>query len=125
MSDSCSRYPIEISSPQIKKRFIGAGPEISQSPELKPQINLLSVDKHVATADGLKVPYDKLCICTGAKPNQPIREENDVTTNQPISEENYIITIRDTDTVEDLQRRLKNARKVVVVGNGGIALELV
>ena len=36
-----------------------------------------------------------------------------------------IIGIRDLDSVAILQKKLKNAERVLVVGNGGIALELV
>jgi hypothetical protein len=37
----------------------------------------------------------------------------------------YVIGIRDTETVLDLQKRLQNSRQIVIVGNGGIATELV
>lgn len=36
-----------------------------------------------------------------------------------------IISIRDLQSVADMAKRLSSARKIVVVGNGGIALELV
>lgn len=36
-----------------------------------------------------------------------------------------LITLRDLDTVESLAERLKKSRRVVLVGNGGIASELV
>ena len=36
-----------------------------------------------------------------------------------------MIGIRDTQTVISFQERLKNARQIVIVGNGGIATELV
>lgn len=35
-----------------------------------------------------------------------------------------VLTIRDTDSVQRLARQLQRARRVAVVGNGGIALEL-
>ena len=35
-----------------------------------------------------------------------------------------VLTIRDTDSVARLAARLERSRRVVVVGNGGIALEL-
>jgi DNA-binding MurR/RpiR family transcriptional regulator len=35
-----------------------------------------------------------------------------------------VLTFRDTDSVQRLAQRLQAARRVVVVGNGGIALEL-
>lgn len=63
--------------------------------------------------------YDKLCICTGAIPNTIKMDNiNDTTRSN-------IIYIRDTDTVKQLKEKLANARKMIVIGNGGIALELV
>jgi len=35
-----------------------------------------------------------------------------------------VLTIRDTDSVARLAQRLPSSRRVAVVGNGGIALEL-
>lgn len=37
----------------------------------------------------------------------------------------FVIGIRDTESVRDFQSRLQNCRRMVVVGNGGIATELV
>ena len=37
----------------------------------------------------------------------------------------YVLGLRDTETVLNFQKRLKDARQVVLVGNGGIATELV
>ncbi|TKS90994.1 Pyridine nucleotide-disulfide oxidoreductase domain-containing protein 1 [Collichthys lucidus] len=37
----------------------------------------------------------------------------------------YVLGIRDTDSAQEFQKRLANAKRIVVVGNGGIALELV
>ena len=37
----------------------------------------------------------------------------------------HILGIRDTETVQEFQRRLQNARRIVVIGNGGIATEIV
>ena len=36
-----------------------------------------------------------------------------------------MLSIRDTESVKVFQQKLKGARRVVVVGNGGIATELV
>lgn len=44
---------------------------------------------------------------------------------QLISDNPNVIGIRDTETVKDLQKRLSNAKRIIVVGNGGIATELV
>ena len=56
--------------------------------------------------------YSKVCICTGATPKLIINHPN-------------VIGIRDLQTVEELMERVMKARKVVVIGNGGIALELI
>lgn len=58
------------------------------------------------------MPYKKLCICTGGRPN--------IVAKHPC-----VIGIRDTESVQQLKKKLTEARRVVVIGNGGIALELV
>ncbi|XP_028391789.1 pyridine nucleotide-disulfide oxidoreductase domain-containing protein 1-like [Dendronephthya gigantea] len=57
--------------------------------------------------------YKKLCICTGARPNLIVKENE------------HVLGLRDLQSVEDFQNRLSTARRVVIVGNGGISLELV
>lgn len=37
----------------------------------------------------------------------------------------YVLGIRDTETVAEFQKKLKDCRRVAVIGNGGIATELV
>lgn len=59
------------------------------------------------------VSYAKLCVCSGARPHTLFPEHENV------------IGIRDSDSVERLRTRLKTANCVALVGNGGIALELV
>ncbi|VDP41157.1 unnamed protein product [Heligmosomoides polygyrus] len=61
---------------------------------------------------GTPVKYDRLCIASGAQPIEPFHNEK-------------VLTIRDTDSAEELQRRLKGAKRIAVVGNGGIATEVV
>jgi pyridine nucleotide-disulfide oxidoreductase domain-containing protein 1 len=70
-----------------------------------------SADLNTTTEPVLLLSYDKVCICTGAKPRRLL--------NSP-----HVVVLRDTDSVQELVAKLKNARKVMVVGNGGIALEL-
>ncbi|XP_070532147.1 pyridine nucleotide-disulfide oxidoreductase domain-containing protein 1-like [Ptychodera flava] len=80
------------------------------------QSSVLEVDsenKHVVLADSQVIPYEKLCICTGARPKL-------IATDNP-----YVLGIRDTESVKVFQRKLQHARRVMVVGNGGIATELV
>lgn len=42
-----------------------------------------------------------------------------------IADNDCIIGIRDLQSVEDMTRRLSSAKKIIVVGNGGIALEII
>jgi hypothetical protein len=45
---------------------------------------------------------------------------------QIIAKDNpYVLGIRDTESVEEFQKKIVHARRVVVVGNGGIATEIV
>ncbi len=44
---------------------------------------------------------------------------------QSLAEHPRVVTLRDSTTVEELVSRLPSLRKIVLVGNGGIALELV
>ncbi len=55
--------------------------------------------------------YSQLCLCTGVRPKL-------------IAEHERIVGIRDLFSVHCLVDKLKLAKKVVIVGNGGIALEL-
>ena len=61
---------------------------------------------------GASICYDKLCICSGAQPKM-------------IAANDSIIGIRDLQSVEEMTKRLSLAKKILVVGNGGIALELI
>ncbi|XP_037070259.1 pyridine nucleotide-disulfide oxidoreductase domain-containing protein 1-like [Pollicipes pollicipes] len=69
--------------------------------------------KELRLADGAVVRYDRVCVCTGARPRFPLPEHP------------AVIGIRDGHSVEELRRRLSSARRVLIVGNGGIASELV
>jgi NADPH-dependent 2,4-dienoyl-CoA reductase/sulfur reductase-like enzyme len=61
---------------------------------------------------GKRVHYDRLAICTGARPA--------LAASSP-----HVIGIRDTETVADLRARLGRSRRVLLLGNGGIAMEFV
>ncbi|XP_047116793.1 pyridine nucleotide-disulfide oxidoreductase domain-containing protein 1 [Schistocerca piceifrons] len=67
----------------------------------------------VHTKQGRTVEYKKLCICSGGYPKL-------IDKNNP-----YVIGIRDTESVEQFEKRVKNSRRILVVGNGGIATEIV
>ncbi|RXM98983.1 Pyridine nucleotide-disulfide oxidoreductase domain-containing protein 1 [Acipenser ruthenus] len=70
-------------------------------------------DQTVCTEDGRHYEYEKLCICAGARPKL-------ITHGNP-----HVLGIRDRDSAQVFQKRLSSARRIAVVGNGGIALELV
>lgn len=76
-------------------------------------VSLDSQNKTLKTSDDNIVSYEKLCICTGGKP-KVIAPNNQ-----------YVVGIRDTESVKTFQNKMKSARRIVIVGNGGIATELV
>ena len=63
-------------------------------------------------SNGQLVKYKKLCICSGGAPKL-------IAENHP-----HVLGIRDTESVQLFQNRLKDASRVILVGNGGIATEL-
>lgn len=69
--------------------------------------------KSLTLQNGQIVEYDKICICTGGIPKLLLP-------NHP-----YVIGIRDLESIEHFIQRLHSSTSVIVVGNGGIALELV
>ncbi len=56
-------------------------------------------------------------MCVGYAPGAPLQEA--------LPGNHHVLTVRDTDSVAELAARLAGAARVVVAGNGGIALELV
>lgn len=76
-------------------------------------IQIDSLNKQVQTRNGRIINYKMLCICNGARPKL-IEEHN-----------NFILGIRDTESVLQFSQKIKNSRRIVIVGNGGIATELV
>ena len=68
-------------------------------------------NKMVTLKNGVKVQYDKLCICTGARPRRLLQSQ-------------HVTVLRDTDSVATLASKLRTARSIIIVGNGGIAMEL-
>lgn len=71
-----------------------------------------TASSEVQTESGRTISYNHLCICTGARPKQ-------IDIGNP-----YVLTIRDTESVVELERRVRNSKKIVIVGNGGIASEI-
>ncbi|XP_035304714.1 pyridine nucleotide-disulfide oxidoreductase domain-containing protein 1 isoform X5 [Cricetulus griseus] len=77
-------------------------------------VKQLKSEEHcIFTEDGRQHAYRKLCLCAGAKPKL-ICEGNP-----------YVLGIRDTDSAQEFQKQLTKAKRIMIVGNGGIALELV
>ncbi|XP_003470377.2 pyridine nucleotide-disulfide oxidoreductase domain-containing protein 1 isoform X1 [Cavia porcellus] len=74
---------------------------------------LKSKEHCIVTEDGNQHVYEKLCLCAGAKPKL-ICEGNP-----------YVLGIRDTDSAQEFQKQLTKAKRIMIIGNGGIALELV
>lgn len=109
-------------------------------------------------AGGERLPYDRLCVCTGAEPKglpaevygpaphstathqvggpAPAAARAPAAAAQAPSAAGEgqqrlreavaarVLTVRDTHSVAQLAAALHGARRVAVVGNGGIALEL-
>jgi NAD(P)H-nitrite reductase large subunit len=73
---------------------------------LDPEEKLLLLDT------GETQRYDKVCICTGATPKL-------------ILESDCVTTLRDTDSILSLCANLEECESMMVVGNGGIALDVV
>ncbi|XP_049287087.1 pyridine nucleotide-disulfide oxidoreductase domain-containing protein 1 [Anopheles funestus] len=77
--------------------------------------SIVSEKRFIKTTAGKCIHYRYLCLCTGARPN--IIDKAKGNTN--------VIGIRDTESVEEFRKRIHTATRLVVVGNGGIASELV
>lgn len=69
----------------------------------------------IETASGTRITYRSMCICTGARP-QVIKQAENLS---------QCIGIRDTESVKDFQAKLKQSKRIAIVGNGGIASEVV
>lgn len=77
-------------------------------------INVDPINMIINTSTGIIINYKKLCICTGAKANIIFDNDNP-----------HIIGIRDTESVDKFSNKIKNSKKIVIIGNGGIATELI
>ncbi|XP_049639774.1 pyridine nucleotide-disulfide oxidoreductase domain-containing protein 1 [Suncus etruscus] len=76
-------------------------------------VKQLKSEEHcLLTEDGGEHFYKKLCLCAGAKPKL-------ICKGNP-----YVLGIRDTDSAQEFQKQLSQAKRILIVGNGGIALEL-
>ena len=80
--------------------------------------------------------YDQLVVCSGAAPRgifsssqKQTTEENQTQTQTQTQTQNktaaaVTVTVRDVESVCELRQRLRTARRALLVGNGGIAMEL-
>ncbi|XP_022167553.1 pyridine nucleotide-disulfide oxidoreductase domain-containing protein 1 isoform X2 [Myzus persicae] len=75
-------------------------------------IAINSIEHIIYTANHREIKYKKLCLCTGATPK--LLEDKD-----------YVIGLRDTHSVEYFQSIIGTAKRILIVGNGGIATDLV
>lgn len=83
----------------------------------KKVIRLDSNEHRIQLDDGQWLKYGKLCICTGAKPRM-INVDNQ-------NAQQFIRYIRDKQTAKDFTKLLAGSRRIIVAGNGGIAIEIV
>lgn len=91
----------------------------------QPNLRLITGDRlqtihaaqHLATTvAGLRIRYNQLCLCTGARPQLiPQADEHP----------ERVLGIRDTESVAIFQQRIAGSRRIAIVGNGGIAAECV
>ncbi|XP_054282714.1 pyridine nucleotide-disulfide oxidoreductase domain-containing protein 1 [Macrosteles quadrilineatus] len=72
-----------------------------------------SIKHLVFLKSGVELKYKKLCLCSGASPKLIPGESKN------------IVGIRDTESVKDFQDRVQDSSRIVVVGNGGIATEII
>lgn len=73
---------------------------------LDPENRLVVLDS------GESIRYDDVCICTGASPRRILGSD-------------CVVTLRDTDSILSLCKKLDCCKSMMVVGNGGIALDVV
>lgn len=75
-----------------------------------------TTNKVVTTSGGHTVKYRVMCLCSGGIPRLPITDSR---------KHQRILGIRDTESINSFQERLKNGRRMLVIGNGGIASEII
>lgn len=78
-------------------------------------VGLDDVKRTVVTSGNIEIKYKYLCLCMGAKPKLISQAKDNP----------YVLGIRDTDSVETLVSKLSKSKRIIVVGNGGIATELI
>ncbi|XP_022900987.1 pyridine nucleotide-disulfide oxidoreductase domain-containing protein 1 [Onthophagus taurus] len=78
-------------------------------------LEINDVENFIIISKNIKINYKYLCLCYGAKPKLIPQAKNNP----------FVVGIRDTDSVDVFAEKLAKSKKVVIVGNGGIASELV
>lgn len=73
-----------------------------------------SITRLARTDKGRCIRYELMCVCTGARPK---------IIPQSFDHADRVLGIRDTESVAQFQRRVRGARRIAIVGNGGIAAE--
>ena len=75
-------------------------------------------NKMVITNANTEISYERLCLCHGARPKlfTPVMRPK-------LSQ--FVLGIRDTESVAAFQRKLQNAKRICIIGNGGIATEMI
>ena len=95
---------------------------------MKVETICLRTIKTVTCDDGDVFEYGKLCLCSGATPRLLFDNLNDLKTTSSGNETSWwsepVLGLRDTQSARHFSSKLASARRVPIVGNGGIATEL-
>eukprot|EP00775_Hariotina_reticulata_P012611 gene12611-12741_t len=113
--DSVIRITKAIEEVSVAEKELGSlqHPNLHVVIDAVASIDLTGQQRLVHLRHSSPIAFDKLCICCGARPKAlGFQHER-------------IVTLRDTQSVEEFARQLGAVRRIAVVGNGGIALELV
>lgn len=78
-------------------------------------LEINSENQMILTINNKKIKYKYLCLCMGARPKIIPQGETSP----------YVLGIRDTDSVDEFIQKLKKSKRIAIVGNGGIASELI
>lgn len=113
-TEGSARYEVNVLSASANEWAGTTGIEYVQSKAIAMYPSRVLLD------DGRSIEFDVCCLATGARPRLPTSL---LTNDQNLRQR--ILVIRDTDTVLSLKNALTQSRRVAIVGNGGIALELV